>query len=322
LVVTTVAGQLAVFMQRLLRTYQANRWQPERAQAEQVLADELRVLIAPYVDNAKLENCILALVGKGNTTKKSITRALNKGKKNLSGPAMNEDSPLVEEIYYRWQMVLPVDGAFNTAALLSSFVKDVHGVWPKDTWDNVISGALLGQWHALVWSGKVKEGGERGYMHDVMLPQLLYRVEHFIRPAVGNLGLEDHLKVLPWSPRLLATDVRGQMLAAVDTISSVLVHDFLEVLQSRAKSKEKSEVARLVMGFLGMPGRRFAAGTTTPRAELYEHDPAKVGPRQDTHLKPEKVQGPATTRPGFGKLFVVESRGDLDSFVKQLGEIK
>ncbi|MDQ7809781.1 hypothetical protein Q5425_39160 [Amycolatopsis sp. A133] len=312
LMIITIAGQLATFMQQLLTGYLRDRGRPAsdlfRATLEQLVDEDL-----DPVRRARFADALF----KGKITKKAI--AINLGK---NGKRVKEDDPLVEQIFYQYQLRVPTDQALSTAGLLSSHVKDVYGVWPKDTWENVISGGLLGPWRALALKLGIGERKVAEYLHTAMIGKLIGRLERNIRPAVEKIDLTDLLKDLPWPAGLLAQDVKAQMRSAVNTMSALLAHDFLNVLAARGQLPHSGDVAELMRPWFGEdPRRNFGEPPQTAQPGLYGHDPARVSARQDTHLDPAQVQKPAQDQLGFGHLFVVESRGDVDTFIKVLGEL-
>ena len=355
LMVTTVANQLGVFMQGLLAHYQRDRWfpQPELFKAkladifagkpdapevdsfadailnsrDQVTWKSIHVRIEQEGRRPKSEEARKrAEAGKAADAKKfkeatpDEREKLREAKKLAAENNRKETEQLAEQVFYAYQSTVYNENSMGMAARLSSYVKDVHGVWPKDSWENLIFGALLGHARAFALKHGKDEPRALRYLRELLLPALRIRLEKRIRPAVEKLDLTDLLGELPWSARLLAVDVKSRLLAAVDTMYGVLAHDFLDVLSTRARMPpEVAEI--LAWHFLPHRLRRFAGPPSQPQPGLYGHDRDRVGARQDTYLDPSKIQGPADKYPQFGTLFVVESRGGIDDFIKVLGEI-
>jgi len=305
IIISTIAAQLGVFMQNVLRGYQHRRDQPFDFES-------LRPLIAEKVDDETTSRLVERLnTMRGDPTLKSINlQALKLGIEKIVA------ADLAATIFYRYKMTVPHPAAFKTAADLTSRVKDVQAVWPKDAWDSVIRGALLDRARSALPRREERE--IQKYVYLWLLPELRTRLDGPIRDAVMGLDLRPFLKGLPWSEELLALDVKAAMLAAVDTMSARLTIAMFDGLRAHSPQPPQADAALGLVRETHLAGPSFAApGARSPI--LYGHNPEVVGARQDTYLDPRNVQGPATRFPAFGSLLVVESRvPDIRQFVAQL----
>ena len=169
---------------------------------------------------------------------------------------------------------------FRLSAYLSSAVKDVHGVWIKDSLMNIGLGIL----NKDDWK-KVKH--------------LL--VDHSFREGIDTLTLPKFTNINGFENKLeagnaLIDKMLGQAKKLILEVLSTMVQQIVLIKQDPRPSTSLAIVPVEEVGFM-------------------EHNPGMIGPRQDTFIDPRKAQLPRAGR----RLHVAETRKEGIESLIELG---
>lgn len=295
LIARTLSAQLGVYFQ-----YKLMRYQAYFANKETVLGP---ILLQGGCSQEEFGRFLQRFEKKPPTTRPALIQLL----KPIGVPAPELRSgkkPASAETVNTWAdqvlAVVPAREAFTMAAFMSSRVKDVHGLWPKDAWENVAMGVLEDWIHSVALPSSMTAQRRQWYLYTRVLPDLLYRLSRAtFKEAIMRL---DGGRLLALLPGKLPVEDLGEIWAGL------LVH--LEAALDQMVSSLADEITRALLAGGGIDWQRMRFGHRPPPANLplFAHVPEWVGARQKTYLDPGLVGGPRRDNPMFGRLLVVETR--------------
>lgn len=199
------------------------------------------------------------------------------------------------------------------AESISSHVKDTSGVWVKDMVVNLGLERLdRAEWQAVL--ARLTDPLIIAAVQQATTVQFPLPANHALQPAAPAIGPQSMLERLQAQQQrekveraagrraAFATASGQASVAALARVATLIGTDIRPTVQAGFDERVRA--------------LHFGQGAG-PRLEFGQHDPANIGPRQDTYIRSQNVQNQLW---GTRRLHVVETRGD--SLEKQLELIR